>query len=49
MASDEENDLPQTQSQSHNTEEQFSQNAEEGNDAWGRLMAKNKSFNTVGR
>lgn len=49
MASDEENDLPQTQSQSHNTDEQvFSQNADDGNDVWGRLVAKHKSFINVG-
>lgn len=48
MASDEEN-LPQTQSQSHYTDEQFfSQNADEGNDVWGRLVAKHKSFTNVG-
>lgn len=46
MADDE---LPQTQSQSHNTEDQvFSQEADDGKDVWGRLVAKNKSFNNVG-
>lgn len=42
---DEEIDLPQTQSQSHNTEDQvFSQNADDGSDVWGRLVAKQKAF-----
>lgn len=38
-------DLPQTQSQSHNTDEQvFSQNADDGSDVWGRLVAQQKSL-----
>lgn len=49
MASEDDVDLPQTQSQSHNTEEPlFSQNADEGCDHWGRLVAKHKSFHNVG-
>lgn len=49
MAPDEDLDLPQTQSQSHNTEDQvFSQDADEGKDVWGRLIAKHKSFRNFG-
>ncbi|XP_055295026.1 ovarian-specific serine/threonine-protein kinase Lok [Sitodiplosis mosellana] len=46
MAPEDDLDLPQTQSQSHNTQDQvFSQDADEGKDVWGRLIAKHKSFN----
>lgn len=49
MAPEDDFDLPQTQSQSCNTQEQnFSQNADEGCDHWGRLVAKHKSFHNVG-
>lgn len=49
MASDEDVELPPTQSQSHNTEEQiFSQNVDDGRDVWGRLVAKHKSFQVSG-
>lgn len=50
MASEDDVDLPQTQSQSHNTEDQiFSQNADEGRDVWGRLVAKHKLFQNYGK
>lgn len=49
MASEDDVDLPQTQSQSNNTEDQmFSQNADDGRDVWGRLVAKYKSFQNRG-
>lgn len=49
MASEDDVDLPQTQSQSNNTDDQmFSQNADDGRDVWGRLVAKHKSFQNRG-
>lgn len=48
MAQQEDSDLPQTQSQSHPLDEIFSQDADDGKDVWGRLIAKHKSFQNVG-
>lgn len=49
MAPEDDMDLPQTQSQSHNTQDQvFSQDADDGKDVWGRLIAKHKSFSNFG-
>lgn len=49
MATDNDNDLPQTQSQSNNLEETFSQLDENTPDAWGRLVNKRKEMKTVGK
>lgn len=48
MAPEEDMDLPQTQSQSHTQDQVFSQDADEGRDVWGRLIAKHKSFTSFG-
>ncbi|XP_031624193.1 ovarian-specific serine/threonine-protein kinase Lok-like [Contarinia nasturtii] len=40
-------DLPQTQSQPLPDDEVFSQDADDGKDVWGRLVAKHKSFHNV--
>lgn len=49
MASEDEIELTQTQSQSHNTQDNyFSQNGEDDKDVWGRLKAKHDSFSSVG-
>lgn len=49
MASEDDIELTQTQSQSHNTQDNyFTQNGEEDKDIWGRLMAKHHSFRSVG-
>lgn len=45
-----EDDIELTQSQSHNTQDNFaSQNGEDENDVWGRLKAKHDSFQSVGK
>lgn len=49
MAAEQDSELPQTQSQSNNLDETFSQLDENGPDAWGRLIHKYKSLKTVGR
>lgn len=49
MATDYDNDLPQTQSQSHNLEETFSQLEDNQPNAWGRLTNKQKNVKTVGK
>lgn len=49
MAAESETDLPQTQSQSNNLDETFSQLDENGPDAWGRLVHKYKTLRTVGK
>lgn len=49
MASEDEIELTQTQSQSHNTQDNyFSQNGEDDNDVWGRLVSKHDSFLSIG-
>lgn len=49
MASEDDIELTQTQSQSHNTQDNYaSQNGEDDNDVWGRLKAKHDSFLSVG-
>lgn len=49
MSSEDDIELPQTQSQSLNTEDQdFSQNADEGREIWGQLKAKHKSLHDFG-
>lgn len=49
MASEDEIELTQTQSQSHNTQDNFSsQNGEDDNDVWGRLTSKHESFENIG-
>lgn len=48
MASDNDYDLPQTQSQSNNLDETFSQLDDSSPDAWGRLINKSKLLKIVG-
>lgn len=49
MASEDDIELTQTQSQSHNTQDNYySQNGEDDNDVWGCLKSKNESFLSVG-
>lgn len=48
MATDNDNELPQTQSQSNNLDETFSQLDENTPNAWGRLANKLKKMRTVG-
>lgn len=48
MASENDYELPQTQSQSNNLDETFSQLEESSPDAWGRLVNKNKALKIVG-
>lgn len=49
MAPEDDVDLPQTQSQTQNIEDEvFSQQADDGKDVWGRLVAKHKSFQNFG-
>lgn len=50
MASDDDSELTQTQSQNPNTQEKFfKKNLEEDKDIWGRLLAKNPQFCNVGK
>lgn len=48
MATDNDNELPQTQSQSNNLDETFSQLDDNTPNAWGRLVNKLKKMRTVG-
>lgn len=48
MTSENDYELPQTQSQSNNLDETFSQLDENKPDAWGRLINKNKALKVVG-
>lgn len=48
MTSENDYELPQTQSQSNNLDETFSQLDENCPEAWGRLTNKNRALRTVG-
>lgn len=49
MASDNDYELPQTQSQSNILDETFSQLEDNSPDAWGRLVNKSKLLEIVGK
>lgn len=48
MASEEETELTQTQSQAHTQENYLTQNGDDERDVWGILQAKHHSFTSVG-